>query len=159
MAPPTTTAATPMAIAHPNSAPSGWLKGRKVGTASENVPCPVQASRPADQRQETIRGRGDRHAQYGGEGQQPQVVPAAQQGPRIRRCRHGKPPIPRAHVAARNQARSASMTIKPVIRWDAPPSGFDTLTPRFVPPSSRPRIFLLLRAPVAGRKPSVACCY
>ena len=46
MAPPTTTAARPMAIAHPNSAPSGWLKGGRLGTASEKVPWPVHASNP-----------------------------------------------------------------------------------------------------------------
>ena len=32
------TAATPMPIAQPNSAPSGWEKGGRLGTASEKVP-------------------------------------------------------------------------------------------------------------------------
>ena len=41
----------------------------------------------ADQRQEAVGDRGDRHAQDRGQHQQPQVVPAAQQGARIRQVR------------------------------------------------------------------------
>ena len=39
-------AATPIAIAQPNSAPVGWLKPGMPGRASENVPSPVRLSRP-----------------------------------------------------------------------------------------------------------------
>ena len=43
---PSTAAATPIPSAQRNSAPSGVPKGGMLGTASENVPKPVQASSP-----------------------------------------------------------------------------------------------------------------
>ena len=46
MAGPIRAAATPIAIAQPNSAPVGWLKPGMPGRASENVPSPVRLSRP-----------------------------------------------------------------------------------------------------------------
>ena len=42
MAVPTTAAATPMASAQANSAPLGWAKGGRFGTASEKSPTPVR---------------------------------------------------------------------------------------------------------------------
>jgi len=47
---PTTAAATPMTRAHPNLATSGRAKCGRPGSARENVPSPVHASRPMNMR-------------------------------------------------------------------------------------------------------------